>query len=139
MVDIRSVESILCNRNLPWPDRILKVWSHLHEAGWQPIKEKIEARSTVGKLQSDFVLYGENQDNGVFFRKSPDERLCNREILQSGTSFSRKVARPLFSMADLSTVWVVANVYAGNLQFVHEGNALKLHPWPIQQSFSRVR
>ena len=88
-------------------------------------KELVEARSTVGKLQSDFVLYGENQDNGVFSVKAPMSGYVIREILQSGNLFPGKWRTAVFD-GRFITVWVVANVYAGNLQFVHEGQCVEI-------------
>ena len=96
MVDIRSVELSSLQSELAVARQNLKGVESLHESGMATDKELVEARSTVGKLQSDFVLYGENQDNGVFFRKSPDERLCNREILQSGNLFPGKWRTAVF-------------------------------------------
>lgn len=66
MVDIRSVELSSLQSELAVARQNLKGVESLHESGMATDKELVEARSTVGKLQSDFVLYGENQDNGVF-------------------------------------------------------------------------
>lgn len=121
MVDIRSVELSSLQSELAVARQNLKGVESLHESGMATDKELVEARSTVGKLQSDFVLYGENQDNGVFSVKAPMSGYVIGKYCNPGTSFPES-GGPLFSMADLSTVWVVANVYAGNLQFVHEGH-----------------
>ena len=41
----------------------LKGVESLHESGMATDKELVEARSTVGKLQSDFVLYNHHLQN----------------------------------------------------------------------------
>ena len=125
MVDIRSVELSSLQSELAVARQNLKGVESLHESGMATDKELVEARSTVGKLQSDFVLYGENQDNGVFSVKAPMSGYVIGKYCNPGTSFPES-GGPLFSMADLSTVWVVANVYAGNLQFVHEGQCVEI-------------
>jgi len=87
--------------------------------------ELIEARSTYEKLKADLSLYGENRDNGIFSIKAP---ISGYIIEKNGNAGSTVAAGgdALFSIADLNTVWVIANVYASNLQSVHEGQSVEI-------------
>ena len=111
MVDIRSVELSSLQSELAVARQNLKGVESLHESGMATDKELVEARSTVGKLQSDFVLYGENQDNGVFSVKAPMSGYVIGKYCNPGTSFPES-GGPLFSMADL--------------QFVREGQCVEI-------------
>jgi cobalt-zinc-cadmium efflux system membrane fusion protein len=82
-------------------------------------RELIEARATREKLEADLSLYGENMGGGIFAVKSPMTGYVVDKKVSAGSTVSEGDA--VFSIANLSTVWVMANVYAGNLQFVREG------------------
>jgi cobalt-zinc-cadmium efflux system membrane fusion protein len=88
-------------------------------------RELIEARSTYEKLQADLALYGESKGEGVFSIAAPISGYVIEKQGNAGSTISAE-GEPLFSIADLSAVWVVANVYAGNLQFVREGQSVEI-------------
>ena len=87
--------------------------------------ELIEARSVYEKLKADLSLYGENKDNGIFSIKAP---ISGYIIEKNGNAGSTVAAGgdALFSIADLNTVWIIANIYASNLQAVHEGQPVEI-------------
>jgi cobalt-zinc-cadmium efflux system membrane fusion protein len=87
--------------------------------------ELIEARSTLEKLQADLSLYGENKGGGVFAIQSPMAGFVIEKNASTGSPVSNGDV-PLFTVADLSNVWIIANVYAGNLQLVKEGMAVEI-------------
>lgn len=125
MVDIRSAELSSLQSELTIARRSLTSVEALHESGMAIDRELVEARSTVEKLQADFSLYGENLGAGIFSIKAPISGYVIEKYGNPGTPVSAG-CEPLFSIADLSTVWVVANVYAGSLQFVHEGQCIEI-------------
>lgn len=90
-------------------------------------KELLEAESTLkqaqaslSKVQNDMKLFGANKGNGIFSLTAPISGYIVSKDIASGSPISSDNG-PLFTIADLSTVWVVVNVYAGNLQLVKEG------------------
>ena len=86
--------------------------------------EYLEAKTEVERLQSDIRLYGENKGSGVFSVKSPSDGFVIEKYGHTGTPFT--AGESLFTVADISTVRIVANVYAGNLQYVEEGQDVEL-------------
>jgi efflux transporter, RND family, MFP subunit len=125
MTDIHSAELSSLQSELNIAQRNLKSAEALHRSGLATDRELVEARSIVEKLQSDTSLYGENQGDGIFSIKAPMSGYVIKKYGNPGVPVSEG-CEPLFSIADLSTVWVIANVYAGNLQFVHEGQNVEI-------------
>lgn len=66
------------------------------------------------------LLFGPDKGNGVFSLKAPATGYIAAKKTAPGSTISPD-NEPLFTIADLSTVWAIANVYAGNLQSVKEG------------------
>jgi len=125
MLDIRSSELSSLQSELTIAQRNLQSVQALFESGMATDREVVEARSTYEKLQVDLVLYGENKGNGIFSIKAPMSGYVIEKHGNAGSTISAE-SEPLFSITDLSTVWVVANIYAGNLQFVQEGQSVEI-------------
>ncbi len=107
--------------------RELKTAQNLYDDGMLSEKELLEAKgkltqaqAALNKTRNDISVYGVNKGNGSFSIKAPMTGYVVSKNASSGSTVSDG-SDPLFTIADLSTVWVVANVYAGNLQFVREG------------------
>lgn len=79
-----------------------------------------QAQANYNKTQSDISVHGISKGNGTFSIKSPMTGYVVAKNVSSGSTVSTE-GEPLFTVADLSSVWIVANVYAGNLQSVKEG------------------
>lgn len=79
-----------------------------------------QAKAVYDKVQSDISVHGTNRGNGRFSIKSPMSGYIVNKNVSSGSTVSTD-SEPLFTVADLNTVWVTANVYASNLLFVREG------------------
>jgi cobalt-zinc-cadmium efflux system membrane fusion protein len=125
MLDIRSAELSGLQSELTIAQRNLQSAEALFESGIATEREVIEARATYEKLQADLALYGENKGNGVFSITAPMSGYVIEKNGNTGSTVSAD-SEPLFSIADLSTVWVVANIYAGNLQSVREGQSVEI-------------
>ena len=125
MIDIRSAELSGLQSELAIAQRNLQSAEALLESGMATEREVVEARSTYEKLHADLALYGENKGNGVFSINAPMSGYAIGKYGSAGSTVSSE-SEPLFSIADLSTVWVIANIYAGNLQFVHEGQNVEI-------------
>jgi cobalt-zinc-cadmium efflux system membrane fusion protein len=125
MLDIRSSELSSLQSELTIAHRNLQSTEALFESGIATKREAVEARSTYEKLQADLALYGVNKGNGIFSLTAPMSGYVIGKYGNAGSTVSSE-NEPLFSIADLSTVWVVANIYAGNLQFVRQGQSVEI-------------
>jgi len=125
MLDIRSSELSSLQSELTIAHRNLQSIEALFESGMATEREVIEARSTYEKLQADLALYGESKGNGIFSIPAHISGYVIGKYGNAGSTVSSE-SEPLFSIADLSTVWVVANIYAGNLQFVRQGQSVEI-------------
>ena len=120
ILDIRSAELSALQAELIVARRNLQSTETLYEHSLTSERELIEARATYQKVQADLALYGQSKGEGVFSITAPISGYIVEKYGNAGSTISAE-GEPLFSIADLSTVWVVANVYAGNLQFVRTG------------------
>jgi cobalt-zinc-cadmium efflux system membrane fusion protein len=125
MLDIRSAELSGLQSELTIAQRNLQSVLALFESGMATERELVETRSTYEKLQADLALYGESKGNGVFSITASMSGYVIEKYGNTGSTISAG-NEPLFSIADLSTVWVSANIYAGNLQHVHEGQPVEI-------------
>lgn len=107
--------------------RELKSAQSMYDDGMLSEKEFLEvqgkltqAQAALNKIINDMSVYGVNKGNGSFSIKAPMTGYVVSKNASSGSTISEG-SDPLFTIADLSTVWIVANVYAGNIQFVREG------------------
>lgn len=96
-------------------------------------KEYIEAKNKVQQLkaslrktESDMAVYGISCDNGTFLVKAPMSGYIIAKNASPGSTVSSD-SDPLFTIADLNTVWVIANIYAGNIQYAKEGTAAEIN------------
>lgn len=84
-----------------------------------------QAKAEVQKLSRDMSLYGGGNSNGLYSIKSPiDGYVVQKETGGKGSVVSE--GDELFKIADLGKVWVIANIYAGNLGSVREGMPVQI-------------
>jgi len=125
MFDIRSVELSGLQSEMTIAQRNLKSMESLFENGIATERELVEARSNYEKLRADLALYGENKGDGIFSITAPASGYVVKKHGNAGSTISAE-GEPLFSIADLSVVWVIVNIYAGNLQFLSEGQDVEI-------------
>ena len=125
MLHIRSSELSSLQSELVIARRNLQSAEAMYEDRLIPEKELIEARSTYEKLQADLSLYGENMGGGIFSILAPMSGYVVHKNISGGSTVSAD-GEPVFIIADLSTVWITANVYASNLLAVGEGMAVEI-------------
>lgn len=107
-------------------EREFKSAQSMFDAGMLSERELLEAqarlnqcKASLQKIETDMSFYGYNEENGTFSVKSPmsgfivDKNVSSGSTIASGGDIA-------FTVADLSTVWIIANVYASNLQSVQE-------------------
>jgi len=134
LLDIRSSdlsalqsEAVSTESDVKIARRELQTAQSLYEDNMLSEKDLLEAQAKVKqaqaayeKIQSDIGVHGVNKGNGRFSIKSPMTGYIVNKNVSSGSTVSAD-GEALFTVADLGTVWVIANVYASNLQFVKEG------------------
>ena len=90
-------------------------------------KELLEAKgkqkqiqAAISKIQADMSVYGTDRGNGIFTVHAPMSGYIMSKKALPGSAFSPD-SEPAFTVADLTAVWVIANVYASDLRLVCEG------------------
>jgi len=90
-------------------------------------KELLEAKAKLNRaesesdrIQTSLALIGTEKSAGVFSIKAPIDGYIISKNTSAGSPFSAG-GEALFTIADLSSVWIMGNVYAGYLPFVKEG------------------
>ncbi|HJD75152.1 MAG TPA: efflux RND transporter periplasmic adaptor subunit [Bacteroides reticulotermitis] len=84
-----------------------------------------QAQAAYDKIHNDISMYGVGKNNGSFSIPAPASGYIVDKNISSGSTVSPD-SGPLFTIADLSKVWITANVYATNLQFVKEGMEVEI-------------
>jgi cobalt-zinc-cadmium efflux system membrane fusion protein len=77
-------------------------------------------KSEIEKIQSNLSLYNASSEKGVFQIKAPVSGYVVENHISGGTQINEKDG-DLFTISDLSDVWVTTNVYAVDLPFVQKG------------------
>jgi cobalt-zinc-cadmium efflux system membrane fusion protein len=76
----------------------------------------------VNRIKNTLSIYGADKQSGLFMIKSPmSGYILDKQVLSPGSNISAESDEPLFTISDLSSVWVIVNVYPSNLKFVREG------------------
>ncbi|MCL2290106.1 MAG: efflux RND transporter periplasmic adaptor subunit [Bacteroidetes bacterium] len=108
-------------------ERELKTAQSLFEDKMLSEQELLEAkaklqqiRAELSRIKSDMNMYGADKGNGIFTVHAPMSGYIIHKKASPGTMISPE-SDEVFTIADLSTVWVIANVYASNLLCVREG------------------
>ncbi|WP_018108710.1 efflux RND transporter periplasmic adaptor subunit [Bacteroides propionicifaciens] len=139
MLKIRSTElSSLLSEKLSQETEVriaqreLKTAQSMYEDGMFSESELFEAegklqqaQAELHKTKTDIAVYGVQNADGTFSVKSPLTGYVIEKNASSGNTLSEG-SDPLFTIADLSSVWVIANVYASNLKFVREGMEVEI-------------
>jgi len=84
-----------------------------------------QAEASLEKVRINLSLYGSSGSDGTFIIKSPIGGFVVEKNITAGTQITAESA-PLFVVADISQVWIIAGVYSGNLAFVKEGMAVDI-------------
>jgi cobalt-zinc-cadmium efflux system membrane fusion protein len=84
-----------------------------------------KAEASLEKVRINLSLYGSSGSDGTFVIKSP----ISGFVVEKGITAGMRIATesdPLFVVADISYVWIIANVYVGNLAAVKEGMSVEI-------------
>lgn len=95
-------------------------------------KELIEAQENVAVLNSkvassknNLAMFNNGSQSGVFQIVAPQSGYIVTKNITTGMTITDS-EDPLFTVADLSTVWVMANVYAASMRYVQPNLAVKV-------------
>jgi cobalt-zinc-cadmium efflux system membrane fusion protein len=95
-------------------------------------RELLEAKGKLRQIQSEIIkiqtnmnVFGTNKGDGVFSIHAPISGYVVGKNVSSGSTISAD-GDPIFTIADLSSVWIMANVYASNLLAVREGMEVEI-------------
>lgn len=99
----------------------------MYNDGISSEKELMEAQSNLDvlkaekqKINANLNLYSASAEKDVFQIKAPASGIITAKSIASGTQISAD-GEPLFTVSDLSEVWILANVYATNVQNIKAG------------------
>lgn len=139
LLDIRSAdlstlqsEKIALETEEKIAERELKTAQSMYDDGMLSERDLFEAQgklkltqAALNKVRMDISVFGVQNADGTFSIKAPITGYIIDKNASSGTTITEG-SEPLFSIADLQTVWVLVNVYAGNMQSVREGMEVEI-------------
>jgi len=119
LASLRSRISVAENR--------LKAAKAMFTDGVSSQRDLLEAQSELDILQSELSrnsanlgLYSASVSKGVFQIKAPVSGIITQKAVTTGAQISPE-SGPLFTISDLSRIWILANVYATNIKDVFPG------------------
>lgn len=90
-------------------------------------RDLIEAKSNLDVLEAELEnieaqlnMYSASNERGVFQIKAPSSGIIVNKNISKGMQISAS-SDALFTIANLNEVWIMADVYAGNVPFVKAG------------------
>jgi membrane fusion protein, heavy metal efflux system len=113
--------------NISIAEKNLSAAKDMYESGISSQKEYITAEKEFSKAQSEMLriqsimkLYGVS-DNGHYFIKSPIDGFIVERKVNPSTQIRPDNPDNIFTISDLTDVWVLANVYESDISRVQEG------------------
>lgn len=90
-------------------------------------RDMVEAESELNilmaeldKVTADLSLYSASADKGVFQIRAPAAGIITQKNITAGSQIASDDA-VLFTIADLSEIWILLNIYAGNVTSIEPG------------------
>lgn len=83
------------------------------------------AELEVEKISNSLKMY-RSIDGEQFQILAPKDGYIVQKNISAGQTISADAETPLFSVSNLNRVWVMINVYANNLKFIHNGDDVKV-------------
>ena len=120
-------EGVSLRAQLRLAKRQLASVASMYEDGVASQRDLLEAEGEVQQIEAELErvesvmsLYGAGSTAGVFQIRAPISGFITAKGITPGMQIAAGEA-PLFTVADLSEVWVLANVYAGSVTRVQRG------------------
>lgn len=119
-------ESTKLTSEITVAERELSAMESMYSDNLASERELISARSEVQKLKSErsslqqnLKLFSYNSSKNLFEVKSPSDGYIIEKNINSGMQISE--GTDLFTISGLNTIWIMANVYARDIQYVEQG------------------
>jgi len=98
-----------------------------------------QIQAEISKIQANMNVFGTDKGNGVFSVSAQMSGYVVHKNISSGSTVSAD-GNPVFTIADLSAVWITVNVYASNLLFVREGMEVEIttQSYPDEVFYSKI-
>lgn len=113
-------------------DNNLKSVSSMFEDGIASHKNLLEAQSELEILKSErqrvlsnLNLYSGDPEKGIFKIKAPSSGIITAKNISAGTQISSE-GDHLFTISDLSEVWVMVNIHASSVKNIQEGMPVEI-------------
>lgn len=136
--DLSSQKSSVASQILV-AERQLESVQEMHNDKIASQKDLIEAQSNLNVLNAELQninaqlkLYKASRERGVFQIKAPASGTIINKNIASGMQVSAD-SEPLFTISDLSEVWIMANIYAGNIPFVKKDMQVEIKALPYAE------
>ena len=133
--DLTSQKSSVTSQILV-AERQLESVQEMHKDKIASQKDLIEAQSNLNVLHAELQninaqlqLYRASRERGVFQIKAPASGTIISKNIAPGMQVSAD-SEPLFTISDLSQVWIMANIYAGNIPFVKKDMQVEIKALP---------
>lgn len=117
-------------------ERELESVQEMHKDKIASQKDLMEAQSHLNVLNAELQninaqlkLYRASRERGVFQIKAPASGTIISKNIASGMQVSAD-SEPLFTISDLSQVWIMANIYAGNIPFIKKDMQVEIKALP---------
>lgn len=99
----------------------------MYESGISSEKDLMEAQSEydvlntgLERVENNLSLFSPSPQQGIFHVKAPASGIITDKKIAAGTQITSE-GIPLFTISNLKEVWIMANVYASNVEHVHKG------------------
>lgn len=104
----------------------------MYDDGISSLKQLLEAESELNilvanrdKVDSNLKLFSASSEKGVFQIKAPTTGFVTEKNIATGTQIAAD-GESLFTISDLNEVWVMANIYATNVEKIQTGMDIKI-------------
>ncbi len=82
-------------------------------------------KSELQKVNANMALYSASKDREVFQIKAPASGIISSKSISAGTQISAE-GESLFTISDLSEVWILVNIYTSNLRNIEKGMPVEI-------------
>src|SRR5690606_32740555 len=115
------------NSQIEVGERNLKAAEEMYSDGISSQKEILEIKNELEahksekiRISTDIELYSGSTQKGVFLIKAPASGIITSKSISNGKQITSE-SEPLFTISDVNEVWIMANIYATNINEIKTG------------------
>lgn len=120
------------NSQIQISERNLKATEELFSDGISSNKEILEIQNELEafkaeklRIGSDIELYSGSTQKGVFLIKAPASGIITSKTISNGKQITSE-GETLFTISDVNEVWIMANIYATNINEIKAGMKVEI-------------